>query len=85
MSSRASELRTAAGFAFAARFGAAAFGVAELFAVLVARRADFVGDAAVVSGAGVDGLEAVLRRVVFFVSDIYDFKTSVNKTLSLSR
>jgi hypothetical protein len=62
---------TAAGFGFAARFGAAALGAAELFVVLVARRAAFVGDAAVVNGAGVD-----LRRVDFFVSDIYDFKTS---------
>ena len=56
-------------FGFAARFGAAALGdTAGLF--VLPRRADFVGDAAVVSGAGVDGFDAVLRRVDFFVSDI---------------
>jgi hypothetical protein len=80
MSSCGAEGCPAAGFGFAARFGAAAFGVDERFVVLVARRAAFVGDADVVNGADVD-----LRRVDFFVSGIYDFKTSVNKTLSLSR
>jgi hypothetical protein len=85
MSSGGADGWRSAFFGFAARFGAAVFAAGAGLAVLPARRADFVGDAAVVSGAGVDGLDAGLRRVGFLVSDIYDCKTSLNKTLSLSR
>jgi hypothetical protein len=81
MSSCGADAWTAAGFGLAARFGAAGFGAAGPLAVLVARRADFVGDAAVVSGAGVDGFDdAGFRRADFFVSDIYDFKPRKAKT-----